>query len=156
MSHSRIVTLLTFFLATTTLAQPQAKPAEKVQGWQAAADPSDFKAKLRTDIKLTIPVKNTLQAAGATRPGAIVAILDAYPFGARQWGVLNLQTGSYTPAFSSDVQFEDPQISPDGALLVGKVTPRQIRTPGLEIWNFKTGKPLHRSGPSDANVAITA
>src|SRR5688572_7061432 len=104
------VTFVTLSLAAVTLAQ-QPKPTEKAQGWQAAPDPSVAAVKAKSDIKLTIPIKHTLQAAVPTRPGAIIAINDANPFGPRQWGVLNLQTGSYAPAFSSEAAFEDPQIS---------------------------------------------
>jgi WD40 repeat protein len=154
-----LVVLLTTFAAVAQ-APPKGPPAanagaiqrptDKVQGWKAVPDPSDFKGKLRGDIKISIPVKHTVQAADSTRPGALVALCDANPFGPRQWGVLNLQTGAFAPAFTDPTHFEDPQLSPDGALLVGKVTPKQLRTPGLEIWNFKTGKPLHRLAGKDA------
>ena len=136
-----------------TAAKPSASPpqraTDKVDGWKAAPDPSDFKGKLRADIRLTIPVKRSIVAADSARPGPIIAVCDADPFGPRQWGSINLQTGAYAPAFADKAEFESPQISPDGTLLAGKVKPEHLKTPGLEIWNVKTGKPLHRIPGAD-------
>jgi WD40 repeat protein len=141
--------LVLILLTTCALGQQAPRPSDRIDGWKAAPDPSDFKGKLRGDTKLTIPAKHSLVAADATRPGAIIAVCDANPFGPRQWGSINLQTGSYTPGFVDKANFENPQISPDGTILVGKVQPPQLKTPGLEIWNFKTGKPLHRIAAQD-------
>src|SRR5687768_9877499 len=124
--------------AVPAFSQPAGQPprgTDKVAGWKAAPDPSEFKGKLRADIRLTIPIKHSIVAADAARPGAILAVCDANPFGPRQWGSINLQTGTYAPAFADKAEFEHPHISPDGALLAGKVQPEHMKTPGLEIWN---------------------
>jgi len=119
-----------------------------VEGWKSAVDPTDLKGKPRLDLKLTVPIKHGNRSVASLRPSNFIALYDD-AFGTRTWGLLNLATGAYTPAFTAKMRMSEIMLSPDGQYIAGKVGEEGPEPASLEVWTTKSGKVLHRLSSGD-------
>lgn len=136
--------------ATGSAAKPQApaRPARPdlgppLLGWAVQPDVLAQKPRYQASLRLTLPVKGFPQYVVPNRPAAtIVGISDKSGF-EEGWYVLNLLTGQALPIQRCAVKLDDPELSPDGALIAGKAGREAGKPPAVKVWSFKQNKLLH-------------
>lgn len=134
------------------LAALPATRASAAAAWSSAADPSEARPKFRSDLKLSISLREAnFELILPNRPSSFIAFSDRGMQG-DTIGVLDMRTGQYAGTLRGRLLMQRPLLSPDGLYLAGKVEPTDTTPAGYEVWNVKTGAMIQRTPAPDKQL----